>query len=69
MEVQIATVRRFANDNLLTLNASKCEMVVLEKSVGKRHRNTDDDFPMKDEGKCLGFTWSSNLSSLPMIKE
>ena len=24
---------------------------------------------MKNEGKCLGYTWNSNLSSLPMIKE
>ena len=69
MEAQIATVRRFANDNFLTMNASKCEIVVFEKFVGKTHRNTDVDFPMKNEGKCLGYTWSSNLPSLPMIKE
>ena len=69
MEAQIATVIRFANDNFLTLNASKCEIVVFEKLVGKTHRNIDIDFPMKNEGKCLGYTWSSNLSSLPMIKE
>ena len=69
MEAQIATVRKFANDNFLTLNASKCEIVIFEKLVGKTHRNIDVDFPMKNEGKCLGYTWSSNLSSLPMIKE
>ena len=49
-----------ANDNFLTLNASKCEIVVFEKFVGKTHRNIDVDFPMKNEGKCLGYTWSSN---------
>ena len=45
MEAQIATVRRFANDNFLTLNTSKCEIVFFEKFVGKTHRNTDVDFP------------------------
>ena len=34
MEAQIATVR-FANDNFLTLNASKCEIVVLRSSLAK----------------------------------
>ena len=73
LESQISTVERFTADNFLTLNASKCEIIVFRKSTIQPYcadiQVGGNCFPVKDEVRCLGYLWNSNLSSLSMIQD
>ena len=76
MESQIKMVSRFTSENFLTLNVSKCEMIICKKRsrlpppVSITNCDTSDcNFPIKEEAKCLGYAWRSNLSSSGMIEE
>ena len=56
LDSQISIVTRFAADNFLTLNASKCEIVAFQRSGTTPHGSVDGDvtsFPIRDEAKCL----------------
>ena len=72
LDSQISIVTRFAADNFLILNASKCEIVAVQRSGTTPHGSVDGDvtsFPIRDEAKCLGYLWKVNLSSVSMIQE
>ena len=72
LDSQISIVTRFAADNFLTLNASKCEIVAFQRSGTTPCGSVDGDvtsFPIRDEAKCLGYLWKVNLSSVSMIRE
>ena len=67
LESQISTVERFTAENFLTLNASKCEIIVFRKSTIQPYcadiQVGGNCFPVKDEVRCMGYLWNSNLSS------
>ena len=76
IESQIEMVSRFTSENFLTLNESKCEVIICKKSsrlpslVSITNGDTSEcSFPVKEEAKCLGYVWRSNLSSTGMIDE
>ena len=76
MESQIKMVSRFVSENFLTLNVSKCEVIICKKGsrlpppVNITNGDTGYcNFPIKEEAKCLGYVWRSNLSSSGMIEE
>ena len=73
LEAQISLVTKFTKENFLSLNASKCEVVVFNKSTIKTFDKNlvfeAYSFPVKEEAKCLGYLWKQNLSSLPMIED
>ena len=70
LEAQISLVTQFTEDNFLTLNASKCEIVVFNKPPSKtREESLGKDIPVKETARCLGYLWKQNLSSLPMIED
>ena len=73
LEAQISPVTKFTKENFLSLNASKCEVVVFNKSTIKTFDKNlvfeAYSFPVKEEAKCLGYLWKQNLSSLPMIED
>ena len=78
MEAQVAVVSRFITENFLKLNESKCEIIIFRKSTSRApspiNCATDSDvgtcsFPIKEEGKYLGYVWRPNLSSIRMIEE
>jgi len=64
LQRQVALVKAFADENLLTLNASKCEIVLFSRS----HNVTPPScvvegsvIPARDVAKCLGFWWRGDL--------
>ena len=62
LDSQISIVTRFAADNFLTLNASKCEIVAFQRSGTTPHGSVDGDvtsFPITDEAKCQGYLWTA----------
>ncbi len=73
LEEQISAVSRFTSQNFLKLNASKCEVIVFKKQGSSSQPvpslSTGMTFPLKDEVKCLGYLWKSNLSSSSMVEE
>ena len=73
LEAQISLVTKFTKENFLSLNASKCEVVVFNKSTIKTFDKNlvfeAYSFPVKEAAKCLGYLWKQNLSSLPMIED
>ena len=78
MEAQVAVVSRFTTENFLKLNESKCEIIIFRKSTSRApspiNCASDSDvgtcsFPIKEEGKCLGYVWRPNLSSIRMTEE
>ena len=74
MEAQIPIVLQFASDNFLTLNESKCDVVVISASTPKHSATASShvvchSFPNQDEAKCLGYIWRRNLSAARMINE
>ena len=70
LEAQISMVTQFTEDNFLTLNASKCEIVVFDKAPTRtREESLGNVIPVKETAKCLGYLWKQNLSSLPMIED
>ena len=77
METQITTVARFASDNFLNLNESKCEVVICQKSTNPLPdsiscngvASISKGFLVRRVGKCLGYLFISNLSSVNMVEE
>ena len=69
MEAQITMVSQFALDIFLTLNESKCEVVVINASACKYTATAPSphvvchSFPIQVEAKCLRCIWSRNLSA------
>ena len=62
MESQIEMVFRFTSVKFLTLNESKCEVIIYKKSsklpspVSITNGDTSEcSFPVKEEAKCLGY--------------
>ena len=68
---QLDAVFSFTSENFLQLNPSKCEIV----SFSRQNRSSQSQLsldgvtiPCNDGAKCLGYVWSSTLSSKPMIE-
>ena len=68
---QLDAVFSFTSENFLQLNPSKCEIVFYLR----QNRNSQSQLsldgvtiPCNDGAKCLGYVWSSTLSSKPMIE-
>ena len=60
MAEQVAMVQTFARENLLKLNAQKCEIVVLSRNQTNQFPECSIDgevIPASDVRKCLGYWW------------
>ena len=71
LNARLEAVSSFTSENFLQLNPSKCEIV----SFSRQSRSSQpqlsldgDIIPCNDSAKCLGYVWSSTLSSKPMIE-
>ena len=53
LETQVAIVTKFAKENLLKLNTSKCEIIVFSRSVTMPQINVG--ISVKEEVKCQGY--------------
>ncbi len=67
LQSEVALVKAFAEENLLRLNVSKCEIVLFSQNC-----NIDPPvckvegtvLPAGDVGKCLGYWWKGDLSAI-----
>ena len=70
---QIHMVGKFANDNALLLNPSKCDVVIIAPSRPTNSISicTLNDQPLlpKQNADCLGFWWSWDLSATKAIDD
>ena len=72
MDQQIQTVECFAESNALSINASKCEVVVVSSSKPPSHSVCSiSGHPLapSSSAKCLGYWWSWDLSADKAIAE
>ena len=72
LRYQIDLVKAFAEQNLLKLNVSKCEIVVFSKQPSKALPVCEVDgsvMPAGDVGKCLGYWWKGDLSASSSVEE
>ena len=72
LRYQIDLVKAFAEQNLLKLNVSKCEIVVFSKQPSKALPVCEVDgsvMPAGDVGKCLGYWWKGDLSASRSVEE
>ena len=67
LEAQVAIRAKFAKENLLKLNTSKCEVIIVCRFVTMPQINVG--ISVKEEVKCLGYKWKGNLSSSSPIME
>ena len=71
LNAQLEAVSSFTSENFLQLNPSKCEIVSFSKQsrISQPQLSLDGAIiPCNDGAKCLGYVWSSTLSSKPMIE-
>ena len=69
---QVAAVKTFADENFLTLNLSKCEIVTFSKDQSRTHPVCEIDgavIPAGDCGKCLGYWWRGDLLATKSVDE
>lgn len=68
LQKQIHVVKEFAKYNALSLNPTKCEVVIISPSkvTDPSPVCTLDDKPLlpKENAKCLGFCWLWDLSAM-----
>ena len=73
LQQQIHMIGKFAKDNALSLNPSKCEVVIIAPSRPTNSTSicTLNDQPLlpKQNAKCLGFWWLWDLSATKAIDE
>ena len=65
-------MKEFADQNLLKLNVSKCEIVVLLTKHSSSLPVCEVDGPIMhagDVGKCLGYWWKGDLSASRSVEE
>ena len=63
LERQVSLVKVFADENMLRLNVSKCEIEVLFKSQSIASPTCvveESVIPTGDVAKCLGFRWKGD---------
>ena len=66
MQCQVVLVRVFAEENLLKLNVSKCEIVLFSSQKGIALPVCEVEGSVMsagDIGKCLGYWWRGDLSA------
>ena len=71
LNAQLEAVSSFTSENFLQLNPSKCEIVSFSRQSRSSQPQLSLDgaiIPCNDGAKCLGYVWSSTLSSKPMIE-
>ena len=70
---QFDVVKKFADQNLLKLNVSKCEIVLFSSQPSTTTLpvcEVDGSvMPAGDVGKCLGYWWKGNLSASRSVEE
>ena len=72
LQCQVALVKAFAEENLLKLNVSKCEIVLFSSQKGiviPVCQVVGSILPAGDVGKCLGYRWRGDLSASTSIDE
>ena len=72
MEQQINLTLSFTQENGLTFNPQKCEVVVMSKTKDPKEVVCSIDQQQlipKDAAKCLGFWWSWNLAAKTAVDE
>ena len=72
MEEQVAMAQKFAKENLLKLNAQKCEIVVFSRNQTKQFPECSVDgevIPASDVGKCLGYWWRGDQMATRAVEE
>ena len=65
-------VKKFAEENHLKLNASKCEIILFSSQKGSAFPVCEVErsvIPAGDVGKCLDYLWSGDLSASISIDE
>ena len=66
LKCQVEMVKEFADQNLLKLNVSKCEIVVFSTQFSTTLPVCEVDgtvMPASGVGKCLGYWWKGDLSA------
>ena len=70
LAAQVKEVATFTNDNFLTLNPSKCEILCLSRggSIVAQCCVNGNPIPVRQEVKCLGYVWNGSLSADQMVE-
>ena len=72
LQCQVALGKGFAEENLLMLNISKCEIVLFSSHKGSAFQVCEVEgsvIPAGDVGKCLGYWWRGDLAASTSIDE
>ena len=72
LQRQVGLVKAFAEENLLRLNVSKCELVLFSQNrniVPPVCEVEGTVMPAGDVGKCLGYWWKGDLFATKSVDE
>ena len=72
LDHQLKEVLTFTEENFLTLNPSKCEVLCCTKGncpSPPTHVIGNTTLPVSNEAKCLGYTWTQSLSASNMVEQ